>query len=233
MSKLTIIAVILLTAFLSAAIQTASAQSSSSDTLGEGETYFEGNLWTATQSHRNGGEQIYGGRFAYGLTKNVEIGVGGSFSNPHDTEYPPEVQPNIKYKFYENEKYGITASTGVTAYIPVARRAGTDGFAMVYTNVSKEVKKLHGATLTVGGYALVGRNKDFGSRKGMNFVYDQPLVRRVSFSAQWVTGDNRFGYFTPGFNFVVTKKSSLFAGYSIGNSGYDNHGPYISYSIYR
>ncbi len=232
-SKFSITAVALLIAFFSGAVKFVPAQSFSADTPGEGEKYFEGNLWTATQSHRNGGSRIYGGRFAYGLTKNVEIGVGGSFSNPHDAEYPPKVQPNIKYKFYESEKYGVIASTGLTAYIPIARRVGTDGFAMVYTNVSKDVKKLRGATFTVGGYVLVGRNKDFGSRKGLNLVYDQPLVRRVGVSAQWVTGNNRFGYFTPGFNFVVTRKSSLYVGYSIGNSGYDNHGPYISYSIYR
>ena len=232
-NKLIITTIILSVAVFCAAFQSVAAQSFSSDTLGNGERYFEGNLWTATQSHRNGGEQIYGGRFAYGLTKNVEVGVGGSFSNPHDIEYPPEIQPNLKWKFYENETRGITASTGVTAFIPFARGAGTDGFAMVYANLSKNVRKLNGATFTVGGYTLIGRNKEFGSRKGFNFVYDQPLARRVSFSAQWVTGDNRFGYVTPGFNFVVSKRSSLFAGYSIGNYGYDNHGPYISYSIRR
>lgn len=89
------------------------AQNASTDTVGKGLTYFEGNFWTATQSHQNGGMQIYGGRFSYGLTKNVEVGIGGSFSNPHDVEYPPEIQPGMKWKFYENEKYSVKASGGV------------------------------------------------------------------------------------------------------------------------
>jgi hypothetical protein len=232
-NKIPIFSPLILSIIFTFSISKAFAQSAGTDTLEEGRTYYEANLWTATQSHRNGGEQIYAGRFAYGWKKNVEVGLGGSFSNPHDTEYPPEIQPNIKYKFYENEKYGVTAAIGAIAYIPVAKRAGTDAFVMVYTNVSKSVKKINSARFTVGGYALLGRNKDFGSRKGWNLMYEQPIYNKLSFSAQWVTGNNRFGYLTPGLNFTVTKKSSLFVGYSIGNNGYDNHGPYISYSIYR
>lgn len=209
------------------------AQSAGTDTLEEGRTYYEGSVWTATQSHQRGGMQVYGGRYAYGLKKNLEIGLGGSFSNPHDTEYPPEIQPSVKYKVYENEKYGITAASGAVAYIPVAKRADTDGFVMLYTNVSKNVEKMNDARFTVGGYTLVGRNRNFGSRKGWNLMYEQPISKKISFSTQWVTGSNRFSYVTPGFNFTVTKKSSLYVGYSIGNSGYDNHGPYISYGIIR
>lgn len=104
---------------------------------------------------------------------------------------------------------------------------------MVYTNLSKDVAQLKGARFTIGGYALVGRNKAFGTRKGWNFVYDQPLSNKVSFSAQWMTGKTRFGYFTPGFSVAMPKKSSVFIGYSVGNYDYDNHGPYISYSFVR
>ncbi len=215
------------------AMPTIFAQSAGTDTLEAGRTYYEANFWTATQSHRNGGEQIYGGRFAYGLSKKIEVGLGGSFSNPNDPEYPPEIQPSIKYKFYENEKYGVTAAGGAIAYIPVAKLAGTDGFVMIYSNVSKDVKKLNDARFTVGGYALIGRNKDFGSRKGLNLVYEQSISEKVSFSMQWVTGKNRFGYATPGLNLAVTKNSILFVGYSVGNYDYDNHGPYISYSIIK
>lgn len=224
---------IIISAILFISGNSVSAQSSGTDTAGEGQTYLEANFWTGTQSHRNGGMQIYGGRFAYGISKKVEVGLGASFSNPNDSEYPPEVQPSVKYKFYDSETYGVTAAGGAIAYVPIAKRAGTDGFVMVYTNVRKNIKKMNGAGLTVGGYALVGRNKDFGSRKGWNFVYDQPINNKVSFSAQWVTGKNRFGYFTPGLNIAMPKNSSLYVGYSVGNYDYDNHGPYISYSIVR
>jgi hypothetical protein len=103
---------------------------------------------------------------------------------------------------------------------------------MTYANVSKEIKQLNSARLTVGGYALLGRDKSFGTRKGWNFAYDQPLTSKVTFSTSWVTGKNRFGYLTPGFSISLPKKMNLFAGYSIGNYDYDNHGPYISLGIY-
>ncbi|MBK8812479.1 MAG: hypothetical protein IPN69_17355 [Acidobacteria bacterium] len=206
------------------------AQTTGTETVPDGETYFEGNFWTGTQSHSNGGMQVYGGRFARGFRHKVELGMGFSMSDPHDPEYPPEIQPSVKWRFYENERRGLSAAGGVVGFVPVARRAGTDAFAMIYTNVTKEIKS---ATVTVGGYALVGRNKEFGSRKGWNFVYDQSINDKVSFSMQWVTGKNRFGYLTPGFTFYPTTRSNLFVGYSVGNSDYDNHGPFISYSITR
>lgn len=208
-------------------------QSAGTDTLEKGRSYYEANFWTATQSHFNGGQQIYGGRVSYGLTNRIEIGVGASFSNPNDPEFPPEFQPSFKYKFYENEKHGVTIAGGAIAYIPFARRADTDTFVMTYGNLSKEVKKMNGARFTAGGYTLLGRSRDFGTRSGMNFMYEQPISEKVSFSTQWVTGKNRFGYVTPGLSFAVTKKSSLFLGYSIGNYDYDNHGPYASYGVYR
>ncbi len=105
----------------------------------------------------------------------------------------------------------------MTAFLPVARKEGTDAFVMIYGNASKILKSLKGARLTVGGYRLMARNRDFGSRKGWNFGYEQPLAEKVSFSAQWTTGDNRFGYFTPGASIRLTEKSSLFLGYSAGN----------------
>lgn len=209
------------------------AQNSSTDTVERGLTYFEGSLWTGTQSHQNGGLQTYSGRFGLGLTKKIEVGFGATVTHPADPENPPEIQPSVKWKFYENEKYGVKASGGVLGFIPFAKKAGTDNFAMVYTNVSKDFSQFKGARFTIGGYALVGRNKKFGTQKGWNFVYDQPLAKKVSFSAQWMTGKNRFGYLTPGFSIVLPKKSGLFIGYSIGNYDYDNHGPYFSYNIIR
>ncbi len=216
-----------------AEVTTVSAQAATTDTLTEGEIYAEANFWTATQSHRNGGEQVYGGRVSCGVGRNVEIGINASFSDPFDADFPPEIQPGVKWKLYENKKRGTAAAIGATVFVPLARLEETDAFVMIYGNASKTINRLGGARITIGGYALLARNRDFGSRQGWNFYYEQPVTRKVSVSAQWVTGDNRFGYLTPGVNIALSKKSSLFLGYSIGNNGYDNHGPYTSYGIYR
>lgn len=209
------------------------AQSATAETLEKGTYYAEANLWSGVQRQRNGGSQIYGGRLSYGWRRNVEVGVNFSISDPHDPDFPPELQPNAKWRFYQSEKYGVEAAGGAIAFLPIARRGGTDAFVMIYGNLSKTFRGAKSPTLTVGTYALLARQKNFGSRKGWNFQYDQPLTRKISFSTQWTTGNNRFGYVTPGFNVQIGKNGNLFLGYSIGNNDYDNHGPYLSYGIYR
>ncbi len=206
------------------------AQMSGTETLDEHSFYAEANLWSSVQRHRNGGEQVYGGRFSYGLKKNLEVGINLSGSDPNDEEYPPEIQPNTKWKFYQNEKDGIEASAGAVAFLPIARREGTKTFVMTYANVSKKAK--FGTRLTAGFYALVNHGQDFGSNRGVNLTAEKNLTPKLNFSMQWVSGKNRFGYLTPGISYQINGKNSLFAGYSIGNYDYDNHGPYISFGRY-
>lgn len=209
--------------------KTALAQSSSTDALGKGQTYVEANVWTGLKRHADGGGEVYGGRLVRGVAQGVEIGVNGSGSDPNSPDFPVEVQPNVKWNFYNNETHGVAAAGGAIAYLPLVRREGTDTFAMIYTNVSKRVNFLRGPRFTVGGYMLAGRNRDFGTRRGLSLMYEQPISPRVSFSTQWVTGKNRFGYLTPGVSINTSSRSSLYVGYSIGNEIQDNHGPYLSY----
>ncbi len=219
--------VILISMFL---IGTVSAQMTNTDTLDKGSSYGEVNLWTGLQSHENGGQQVYGGRFSYGLKNGVEIGINASGSIPNDTEFAREIQPNIKYKFYKNENKGVEAAAGVVAFVPVANREGTDTFVMTYANISKKAK--FSTRFTAGAYALIDRDKSFGTSKGVNLMIEKQLNKKTGLSLQWVSGKNRFGYVTGGASFQVGKKNSLFVGYSVGNYDYDNHGPVFSFGRY-
>lgn len=178
---------ILLLLIVIAAVPIVFAQSAGTDTLEEGRIYYEANAQTGMQSHLNGRQQVYGERLGYGLSKKIKVGLGVSFSAPHDLDYPPELQSGVKNKFQENENKDLTAG-GAVAYFPVMKLDGTDTFIMVYTNLSKDVKKSNDARFTIGGYALVGQNKDFGSRKGWNLIYEELISNNISFSAQWVNG---------------------------------------------
>src|SRR6267154_1923475 len=79
----------------------------------------------------------------------------------------------------------------------------------------------------VGKHIEIGTNVAFTKA----LLPDQPLVRRVSFVMDWLSGKNRFGYVTPGLSFTVSKTSALYAGYSIGNSGRKNNALFIYYGI--
>lgn len=203
----------------------------STDVVAEKKTYLEFDFISHLESHRNGGFQSYLPRAVFGLGKNVEAGVNVSFTDALAPEQPVELQPNVKWRFYNNEDKGVAVAAGGILYAPVANRTGTDTFGLIYTTTSKKVKAAYGPRLTGGAYALVGRADGAGTKAGAIIGYEQPLHAKVSFVADWFSGKNRFGYVTPGLSFTVSKNSLFYAGYSIGNQGRKNNGLFLYYGI--
>ena len=75
------------------------------------------------------------------------------------------------------------------------------------------------ARFTGGGYALLHASKDERTKAGAIVGYEQPLSKKISLLVDWFSGDNRFGYVSPGLSFVTSKKSALTTGYTIANHG--------------
>lgn len=137
----------------------------------------------------------------------------------------------LAFQRYANEDNGVSAAAGGILYTPLTHRDGVDTFGLLYTVVSKKVKGAYGPRLTGGGYGLVGRANGNGSEGGVIVGYEQPLHRKVSFVADWLSGKNRFGYVTPGFSFALPRGSALYTGYSIGNFGRKNNALFVYYGI--
>jgi hypothetical protein len=203
----------------------------STDVVSTKKVYVEFDFISHLESHDKGGFQAYVPRLVVGVAKNLEAGANVAFLDTLAPNQPVEFQPNAKYQFYNNEKYGLAAAAGGILYTPIANRAGIDTFGLLYTTVSKRFKGDHGPRLTGGGYGLVGRANGNGSEGGAIVGYEQPLHPRVNFVADWLSGKNRFGYVTPGFSIVVTKTSAFYAGYSIGNIGRKNNALFLYYGI--
>jgi hypothetical protein len=203
----------------------------STDVVAEKKTYVEFDFISHLEAHKNGGFQGYVPRLVYGVAKKWEIGANVAFLDAQAPDQPVELQPNVKYQFYANEKTGVQAAAGAILYTPIAHRAGVDTFGLLYSTVSKKWKGDHGPRLTGGGYGLVGRANGNGTEGGAIVGYEQPLHPKVSFVTDWFSGKNRFGYVTPGFSFVVTKSSAFYAGYSIGNFGRKNNALFLYYGI--
>lgn len=102
---------------------------------------------------------------------------------------------------------------------------------MCYSVLSKKFNGNYGPRLTGGGYALVNRHDGEGTKGGAIAAYEQPLSGRVNFVVDWFSGENRFGYVTPGFSFTTTSKSALFTGYSISNHGHGKNALLAFYGI--
>jgi hypothetical protein len=203
----------------------------STDVVTEKKVYLEFDFISHLEAHENGGFQAYVPRVVYGVAKHTEIGANVAFTDALAPDQPVELQPNIKYQFYSNEKNGFAAAAGGILYTPIAHRSGVDTFGLLYTTVSKKVKGAYGPRLTGGGYGLLGRANGNGTEGGAIVGYEQPLSTKINFVADWFSGKNRFGYVTPGFSFIVSKSSALYAGYSIGNSGRKNNALFIYYGI--
>jgi hypothetical protein len=225
-----------LVALLSLGAQTVRAQSTlvtipSTDIVSARSVYLEFDYISHYASHHDGGFQSYEPRVAVGVGRNVEVGVNVVYTDGFGVNQPLEIQPNIKWRFYQNEKQRLSAVAGAMLYAPVTHRTGTNTFVMLYALISKKVAGKFGPRLTGGGYTLPGRDDGTGAKSGAMAGYEQPLARRVSFVVDWASGRNRFGYVTPGFSFATTQHSNLYTGYSIGNQGRRNNALFAYYGI--
>ncbi len=218
----------LLALALSYAPREARAQTSlftvpTAESLPEGETYLEFDFDAHPTSYRKGGFQSYGVFLVRGVGKGVEVGANVYFLKDGDGETEPvEFQSDIKWQFYNNEGKGLGAAVGGILFAP-AGRGGGDTVGMLYASATKTVEAMNGAQLTGGGYGLVGRNGDGGSRAGALLGFVQPVTRKLSFMADWNSGRNRFGYGAAGLGLDMTKRSSLYSAYYFGNEGRANN----------
>jgi hypothetical protein len=161
----------------------------------------------------------------------VEVGVNVPVY--HNSDFDPSnlayVQPNLKWKYYKNDDQGVAAAVGVVGNVPMNSRDSQLAWAYVYGNVSKKVKSGdYGPRVTAGAYGVFAKQDDplkvgfLGTRGGVLLGYEQPLGGRFSFVADWFSGKNSIGYFTPGISITLPHNGLFNAGYSIGNDSWEN-----------
>lgn len=194
----------------------------STDVLPEKLFYVEADFAAHLDKFSKGGFQTFGYRTVYGVRKNLEVGAN-FFYTRNGVTAPKEFQANVKWQAYKNEKHGFAVSTGAVVFVPLNKAAGRRTFSMFYSNASKIIKDTNGTRLTGGVYTVAGANRDFGTKTGAIIGFEQPLKPRLSFTADWYSGKNRFGYSAAGFSYAVTKKQYLYSGYNFGNSGRANN----------
>lgn len=178
----------------------------STDVLPEKLFYVEADFIGHFDAYRKGGFQSYGYRTVYGVRRNLEVGANFFYTRTGSTS-PKEFQPNIKWKFYANEKYGVAVATGAIFFVPLDKQAGSRTFGSFYTTASKTIEKANGLRLTGGAYKVIGAERDFGTKGGAIIGVEQPIKQRLSMLVDWYSGKNRFGYSAAGFGYGITKNN--------------------------
>jgi hypothetical protein len=228
------------------AAQPAMAQSTifnipSTDTVDKGKGYFEFDYLPQAPGFEQSGLVP-----AYRTTLiNPRVVVGG----PHDTEFGVNfptfhnsqsvtfcgtsstcafIEPNFKIKAYKNDDEGLTLAAGVLLHTPLNQRTGNDTWGLFYGNFSKKVKTgNYGPRVSAGPYVVADKNPAtftaVGAHRGGAILgYEQPVSSKVSFVADWYSGKNYYGYFTPGVSITLPHSGLFNAGYSIGNDSWKN-----------
>jgi hypothetical protein len=200
----------------------------STDVESPGKVYLELDFITHFASYADGGYQTFGPRVVVGLPGNTEVGINGFYTRAKPGE-PIVIEPNFKWQFYSDESRGLAAAAGVLLSIPVTRRREGTTTAMFYAVASKTFQGSHGPRFTAGGYTLAGWLEKGTTKHGVLLGYEQPVTARISFLADWASGNNDYGYVVAGTGITLSPKDSFYAGYNFGNQGRGNNSLGIYY----
>ena len=97
-------------------------------------------------------------------------------------------------------------------------------FGQIYGNVSK--KLANGARVTGGIYGALSCDQvcreGAANKVGAILGYEQPVAGNISFVADWFSGKNFWGYFTPGVSITLPRSGLLNIGYAMGNDSFED-----------
>jgi hypothetical protein len=204
----------------------ARAQSLSTETALSGTIDASFDFLASTARRRGGGFEWYLPGVTVGLPRRSEAGVSWSGLAPASPDEPRELIPHAKWRFLEREN-GLSAAVGVDWHLPTAAPRGPAAYGLVFVALSHPVTASGSATVYGGVYRLVQRGESADTRRGIWLGWDHTLSSRWSYSIEWVTGNNWYGYFTPQVTFA-NGPQWVSAGYCVGNSVHANHGPCVS-----
>jgi hypothetical protein len=156
-------------------------------------------------------------RVVVGVGHRVEVGLNVT-GNVQPGPDATALVPAFKWKVYDGGDNGWAIVAGDHVFVPVHNKSYDVG-NYVYAEVSKTFAP-SGTRVTAGSYHFSDDVVAPGAqRAGGQFGVEQPINRYLSFQADWFTGKHASGYFTPGFVVKPHPKVTIYAGYSIGNTG--------------
>jgi hypothetical protein len=204
------------------------------DTVAKGRVYAEFDFMVQAPEPDFSRTYLYNPRMVAGALGNLEFGVNFPIYNTKtssDSTTNGYIQPNAKWKLYSNEPAGVAMAVGGILNTPLNNRSVQDSWGLLYGLISKKIKTGdYGPRFHAGPYGIVSANQDpsngpvsfLGPRAGVILGYEQPVPKKISIVADWYSGKNGVGYFTPGISIALPRNGLLNAGYSIGNDSWED-----------
>jgi len=176
---------------------------------------------------------VYAPRAVVGVGAGVEAGVNVALFHTSGATQS-YIQPNVKWRFAADDDKGLAVSAGTILYTPGNNTDTVDTFGLVYGNFSKKIKSgNYGPRFTIGPYGIYdGESTWTGPKAGVIAGYEQPIHPKITVLADWYSGKNFFGYFTPGVSFTLPHSSLFNIGYSIGNDSYNGNNNRLLFMYY-
>ena len=201
------------TLFLSALALPLSAQQTifnipSADVLDKGKFYLEADALGRWDDPEFG---LFTARGVYGFGSNIEAGVnfGGFAATGRSVPY---ATPNIKWQFWHNDRLALQAGAFGLFYL----RGSRDGDPAALGYVEAAWKLPTNTRLTAGGYWASSGYAAPDPQAGALLGLEQKVFDHLNVIADWISGENGIGYFTPGVS-VPLDAWTIYLGYSLKN----------------
>jgi hypothetical protein len=180
----------------------------SADVLDKGKTYLEADALWRPQDPSFG---FFTMRGVYGFGSNIEAGANfGGFASTGRSV--PFVTVNVKWQPWHNDKLAFTTGGFGLFYL----RGSEDGNAAALWYGEASYKLTSTTRLTAGGYWASSGYAATDPQAGAVAGFEQKINDHLNLLADWFSGDNALGYFTPGVS-VPLGNWTIYAGYSIKN----------------
>jgi hypothetical protein len=181
------------------------------DVLDQGKVYFELDISAKPNEPRF---SSFVPRMVVGAGGRVEVGlnVTGNIQPGADAT---TLVPAVKWKAYDGGDNGWAVAVGNNLFIPLRNKSydlGTYSYGMVQKTFKTKTRVGAGGYFFSKNVVAVDAN-----RAGGQFTFEQPLSKKATLAADWLTGRHGAGYFTPGVIYKISPKVTGYASYSIGN----------------
>ena len=192
------------------------------DVLEKGKTYLEEDiLWRPSDPRFT----TFATRGVWGLGSHVEAGVNfGGFLTPGRSV--PTVVPNVKWQPWSSDEWSVTAGALGLFFL----RGAKDGNPAALGYGHAAYKLPTGTRLTAGGYWASSGYAASDVQKGLLAGFEQRISGGLTVAADWFSGKNGLGYFSPGI-IASSGRWILYAAWTFKNGDSRGNGALIELGV--